>query len=629
MKYSEDQIVGQITSNLSTDSSMPAKQNAGAAYANWFYANHNHGVENQRTCISKIASVLGLDFDTALRIQAPILSAYSAAYNIGIANEAIFSQHAQVSRQISNHLVDKAVQHSREAEQVAQAKAAQEAQAAKAQAAQEAQQAAQAVQEALQKAKASQAQYEYETKVAEMLQQTRAAATVSQMPLAEASKPRMTTSEAWAMVQKATVSFNKADEDQIKNNQAAIKWKDPSILAQSPIWQMMDQQSRDLAARNYNVVLHNQGVFARAYTIQKTLYEYSRKVYELAQEDEYNVVPTGIKFKRSDVDTAERSVVIAQKFISLYKEKAEAFDVFKTQPAMVANSHAMAGYWGYTERARQKLKDSVLDHVKWEEWDATQKDNSVKIIGSFATDKKEWALLNKPSDQTEINWFWNNMCWFPKTDYTTITKLNLSNSCMDDSSAYHIAQYLSTDKRVSNLKYLDVTGNKITVTGEGYFVKALQNKAVEYLQILLHKLIDVKSIQGGVKKQSDLFAGSKEERQKVIHEYFDRAKGNGADIENITVSKSIFQAMANSAKLSTSFVIGLVKCNIIPDSATSFVKERIIEKASKKAGLVNIALEAVTCYFETFDEHASSKEGVQFMHDIGLVGIGEFIEHVE
>jgi hypothetical protein len=108
------QIVKQITLDLSSDSSMAAKQHAGAAYANWFYANHNHGVENQRICIAKIASVLGLDFDTAVRIQAPILAAYSAAYVIGVTNEVIFSQHAQISRQISNHLVDKAVQHAQE-----------------------------------------------------------------------------------------------------------------------------------------------------------------------------------------------------------------------------------------------------------------------------------------------------------------------------------------------------------------------------------------------------------------------------------------------------------------------------------------------------------------------------------
>ncbi len=91
MKYTEDQIVGQIKLNLSNDSSMAAKQNAGAAYANWFYAHHNHGVDNQRACIVKISNVLGIDFDTALRIQAPILSTYSAAYVIGIANEVIFN----------------------------------------------------------------------------------------------------------------------------------------------------------------------------------------------------------------------------------------------------------------------------------------------------------------------------------------------------------------------------------------------------------------------------------------------------------------------------------------------------------------------------------------------------------
>ncbi len=124
MKYTEDQVVRQITLDLSNDSSMAAKQHAGAAYANWFYSNHNHGVENQRICISKIASVLGLDFDTALRIQAPILSAYSAAYVIGVANEVIFSQHAQVSQQISNHLAAQAAQHAQaqaQAQQVASA----------------------------------------------------------------------------------------------------------------------------------------------------------------------------------------------------------------------------------------------------------------------------------------------------------------------------------------------------------------------------------------------------------------------------------------------------------------------------------------------------------------------------
>jgi len=136
MKYTEDQVVKQIALDVSKDSSIAAKQNAGAAYANWFYSNHNHGVENQRICIGKIASVLGLDFDTALRIQAPILSAYSAAYVIGVANEVIFNQHAQVSQQISNHLASQAAQHAKEQQASQAAQHAKEQQAAQAQLAQ-------------------------------------------------------------------------------------------------------------------------------------------------------------------------------------------------------------------------------------------------------------------------------------------------------------------------------------------------------------------------------------------------------------------------------------------------------------------------------------------------------------
>ncbi|MEN9917706.1 MAG: hypothetical protein RL662_142 [Bacteroidota bacterium] len=502
------------------------------------------------------------------------------------------------------------------------AQAAQQAQAAQAQAAaQEAQQAAQAVQEALQKAKASQAQYEYETKVAEMLQQTRAAAKVSQVSLAEASKPRTTASEAWEMVQKAIVSFNKANEDQIKNNQAALKWKDPSILAQSPIWPMMDQQSRDLAARNYNAVLHNQGVFARAFDLHKTLYEHSRKVYELAQEDEYNVVPTGIKFKRSDVDTAERSVVIAQKFISLYKEKAKALDVFKTQPAIVAKSHAMAGYWGYTEKARQKLKDSVLDHVNWDEMYEAP---AIKAIQSFATAEKQWVLLNKPAAQKEFDFFHSSLGYFPRADFATITKLNLSNSCMDDDNVLGVTSALTI---LPNLKYLDVSGNKITVTGEGFLVKALQ-KFQQEIKILLYKFKKLEIVEEA-KDQGDLIFGSKEERQEAIKHYLNRAKGNGVDVDNIVATKDIWTAIKTGAKVSTGFIGGLIKCNLGYDSVEEFAAKEAVAAVSKKAANGMFVLDFLTCYFETFDEYAISKEGIQYMHDIKLIETGEFIEHVE
>lgn len=220
MKYTEDQVVKQITLDVSKDSSMTTKQNA-AAYANWFYSNHNHGVENQRICISKIASVLGLDFDTALRIQAPILSAYSAAYNIGIANEVIFNQHAQVSQQISNHLVDKAVQH-------AQAQQAKEQQVA--------QQAAQAA-AAVQTPKEA-----YEAKIAIENYRQQAQEKVVTVPRDQAVQPQLTVQQAREHLVEAKKATQEAYQAQVQD-QHAQKHRAPGP-DKWPAWELMNEQHK-------------------------------------------------------------------------------------------------------------------------------------------------------------------------------------------------------------------------------------------------------------------------------------------------------------------------------------------------------------------------------------------------
>ena len=40
-------------------------------------------------------------------------------------------------------------------------------------------------------------------------------------------------------------------------------------------------------------------------------------------------------------------------------------------------------------------------------------------------------------------------------------------------------------------------------------------------------------------------------------------------------------------------------------------------------------MDRATCYFESFDKSSSSKEGVQFIEDIGLLGSQELIDHIE
>ena len=37
----------------------------------------------------------------------------------------------------------------------------------------------------------------------------------------------------------------------------------------------------------------------------------------------------------------------------------------------------------------------------------------------------------------------------------------------------------------------------------------------------------------------------------------------------------------------------------------------------------------VACYFETFEDTASSRSGVQYMLDIGIVGTNELLDNVE
>jgi hypothetical protein len=87
--------------------------------------------------------------------------------------------------------------------------------------------------------------------------------------------------------------------------------------------------------------------------------------------------------------------------------------------------------------------------------------------------------------------------------------------------------------------------------------------------------------------------------------------------------------LENAGYLISNFGMGWAKCSVVPNSVKSFAADQIIAVASKKAGVVNTAIGVVTCYFETFDESASSQQGIQFMTDIGLVGQSEFLENIQ
>jgi hypothetical protein len=195
---------------------------------------------------------------------------------------------------------------------------------------------------------------------------------------------------------------------------------------------------------------------------------------------------------------------------------------------------------------------------------------------------------------------------------------------MRDHNAYTLANTLTV---LPNLKYLDVLGNDITHTGEGFFAKSIQNLKQE-IKILLYKFEKLEILEEA-KKQGDLIFGSKEERQEAIKYYLNWAKSNGVDVDNIVASKDIWTSVKTSAKLTTGFIGGLVKCNLQYDSVEEFTAKETLAALSKKMERGVFVVDFLSCYFETFDEYATSKVGIQYMHDIKLIETGEFIEHVE
>ena len=208
-----------------------------------------------------------------------------------------------------------------------------------------------------------------------------------------------------------------------------------------------------------------------------------------------------------------------------------------------------------------------------------------------------------------------------QVDVSTIISLDLSHSDMDDFGANIVSNLLKRGS-LPNLKSLDVSGNQFSGVGNKYFAQAAKN-----VQQPIKILVD--TIVNGLKKQGTLAVGIKEAKQNIIKDWLKIGQDNGIDVKNVTVSNDIFDIIVNYGKLQYNFTMGYVKCNIVPESVKSFTADQVIATASKKAGVINTIIGAVTCYFETLDKEMSSQEGVQFITDIGLVGQDELINSVE
>lgn len=204
------------------------------------------------------------------------------------------------------------------------------------------------------------------------------------------------------------------------------------------------------------------------------------------------------------------------------------------------------------------------------------------------------------------------------------THVNLANNIITDTGAAHLAESLNSS--VNKLKVLHLEGNKLNPLHSNPKLIQVVTNMKTHVKILVSRMSD---IVDGVKKQGNLFFGSKEDKQAIVKDILKQAQENGVDVKNVTVSKNIFEAILNYGKLKIDFSLGWVKCTLVPDSVKSFAADQIIAKASPLVGQVKLAMDITTCYFETFDESVSSKEGVQFMGDIGFITQSELLNVIE
>lgn len=280
---------------------------------------------------------------------------------------------------------------------------------------------------------------------------------------------------------------------------------------------------------------------------------------------------------------------------------------------------------GIVELKKQQVAvEEAYESKEGSLFDRSELTSSAGSRGSFL---KEYAIQLFASSSVHYDPNSSFSTFLLKTDFTNVIQLDLSNSNITDNGANELVDALVAG-RLPNLKSLDVSDNKISIKGREYFIKALQNLTQD-IKILVYKVVDINIIIEGIEKQGDIFFDSKEEKQTIIKDFLKQAQDNGVDVSNVTVSKDIFSKLDNVGYLISDFAIGWVKCNVVPDNIPSSAADQIIATASKKAGVVDTVLGVVTCYFETFDEYDFAQEGVQFMHDIGLIGIEEFMDHVE
>ena len=253
--------------------------------------------------------------------------------------------------------------------------------------------------------------------------------------------------------------------------------------------------------------------------------------------------------------------------------------------------------------------------------------NSMGAVGLDHLIKGSIGIAHLKAGGQDINNMMQGILTLPST---SIICLNLANNNIGDIGADIIGHTLANGKLPAT-KYVDISGNNITQTGDTKIVQALKG-VWQDIAVFTHKLDEI--VKMG--------EGTKEEKIAIYKAIVEKGKSLGTYDKAMVVDKSWFGKIAHIKDeifFKGKWLFGFTKCHVAPDpkeEVTSYAQDKIIstlpEKtaiglgiAKKGVGVLTKHYDFVTCFISTTDAVWSSELGQQIAkHELCLLGEQDF-----
>lgn len=208
--------------------------------------------------------------------------------------------------------------------------------------------------------------------------------------------------------------------------------------------------------------------------------------------------------------------------------------------------------------------------------------------------------------------------------------IDISNCNIGDIGADIISDALCKG-RMPNAKYINISGNNITKTGDTKIIQALKG-VWQDIAVFTHKLDEI--VKMG--------EGTKEEKIAIYKAIVEKGKSLGTYDKAMVVDKSWFGKVEHGAKhvaFKFKWLFGFSKCHLLPDpkeEVTSYAQDKIIATLPSKTatglsitkkgvGVLTKHYDFVMCFISTTDAIWSSELGQEIAkHELCLLGEQDF-----